>query len=141
MSGLATLWSDLKEAFVPAVALADNDEDESKEEEAAAQDSEENEDADGDESEDEEEDDEDEDDEDDEDDLVDPLDTLRTKFSETVCHDAKHHFEECVARVTAAQEEEGYEDREYKEDCVEEFFHLQHCLDQQIAPILFDKLK
>lgn len=32
-----------------------------------------------------------------------------------MCHTFKHHFDECVERVTAAQEQEGYEDLEYKE--------------------------
>lgn len=36
--------------------------------------------------------------------------------AETTCSAQKHHYDECVARVTAAQEtEEGT-----KEDCVEE---------------------
>lgn len=32
------------------------------------------------------------------------------------CHEPKHHFDECVERVTAAQSEEGGA----KEDCIEE---------------------
>lgn len=52
-----------------------------------------------------------------------------------------HHYEECVERVTKEQEEPGYDEKEYKEDCVEEFFHLQHALTDCAAPKLFSKLK
>ncbi|KAK9365771.1 hypothetical protein V1509DRAFT_632094 [Lipomyces kononenkoae] len=38
----------------------------------------------------------------------------------SLCHDLKHHYDECVERVTKAQEEPGYEDLEHKEDCIEE---------------------
>lgn len=48
---------------------------------------------------------------------------------------------ECAERVHKQQEQPGYEDLEYKEDCVEEFFHLQHYLDSCAAPRLFNKLK
>ncbi|GMM52320.1 ubiquinol--cytochrome-c reductase subunit 6 [Starmerella bacillaris] len=91
--------------------------------------------------EDEEEDDDDDDDDDDEEEAQDPLDELKAKYTETICHSFKHHLDECVARVTAAKEQEGYEDLEYKEDCVEEFFHLEHCLNENIAPVLFAKLR
>ena len=43
------------------------------------------------------------------------------------CAPHKHHFDECVARVTAAEEEEDESKKGKKEDCVEEFFHLAHC--------------
>lgn len=138
MSGLTSVWSDLKESLFPAVAYAD--EDEGDEPEADDSEKEEGEDGD-DEDDDEDEDDDDDDDDDDEDELKDPLDEYREKFTETVCHSFKHHFDECVERVTKAQEEPDYEDQEHKEDCVEEFFHLQHCLNEHIAPILFNKLK
>ncbi|KAK9321974.1 ubiquinol-cytochrome C reductase hinge domain-containing protein [Lipomyces orientalis] len=59
----------------------------------------------------------------------------------SICHEYKHHFDECVERVTKAQEEPGYEDLEYKEDCVEEFFHLSHCVNECTAPTLFRALK
>ncbi|KAK9453211.1 ubiquinol-cytochrome C reductase hinge domain-containing protein [Dipodascopsis uninucleata] len=58
-----------------------------------------------------------------------------------LCHPFKHHFDECVERVTKAQEEDGYEELEHKEDCVEEFFHLQHCVNECAAPKLFAQLK
>lgn len=153
MSGLAAAWSDFKETFYPTVAYAeekeedteeapesDSAEEESKDEEPKDEESEDEESGDA-EDEDEDEDDDEDDDDEDEDEIKDPLDTLREKYSETVCHSFKHHFDECVERVTHAQEQPGYEDLEEKEDCVEEFFHLQHCLNDHIAPVLFNKLK
>ncbi|MBQ5153884.1 hypothetical protein EGM85_11570 [Macrococcus caseolyticus] len=160
MSSLASAWSDLKETIFPSVAYAeekeddksdepqekqaDEDDSEDKSEEKsgdnAEENSEESEEAGDSEDDDEDEDDEDDEDED-EDELKDPLDTLREKYSNTVCHSFKHHFDECVERVTQQMEEPDYEDRDYKEDCVEEFFHLQHCLNDNIVPVLFSKLK
>lgn len=86
---------------------------------------------------------EDEDDEDeDEEELVDPLDALREECTKSKhCQPYVHHYEECVERVTKAQEQEGYEHQAYKEDCVEEYFHLQHCVNDCVAPKLFYKLK
>jgi ubiquinol-cytochrome c reductase subunit 6 len=52
------------------------------------------------------------------------------------CSPAKHHFDECVERVTSAESEGGA-----KEDCVEEFFHLAHCATQCAAPKLWSVLK
>ncbi|KAI1380348.1 Non-heme 11 kDa protein of cytochrome bc1 complex [Hypoxylon crocopeplum] len=52
------------------------------------------------------------------------------------CAPAKHHFDECVERVTNSTEE-----GEAKEDCVEEFFHLAHCASQCAAPKLWSILK
>ncbi|CAM9013169.1 unnamed protein product [Wickerhamomyces anomalus] len=84
---------------------------------------------------------EDEDDEDEEE-GGDPLDVIRSSCEETpACVPHVHHYAECVERVTKEQEEEGYEDKDYKEDCVEEFFHLQHCVNDCTAPRLFYKLK
>lgn len=78
----------------------------------------------------------------DEDELVDPMDTLKEECEKsTACHEYAHHFQECVDRVTKAQEDPDYEHLEYKEDCVEEFFHLQHCINDCVAPKLFFKLK
>jgi ubiquinol-cytochrome c reductase subunit 6 len=57
------------------------------------------------------------------------------------CKEFQHHFDECVARVTAEMEQEDYDQKEYKEDCVEEFFHVKHCIDAHVAPVLFSKLK
>ncbi|KAF8540711.1 ubiquinol-cytochrome C reductase hinge domain-containing protein, partial [Trichophaea hybrida] len=55
------------------------------------------------------------------------------------CSPAKHHYGECVERVTAATEDA--DNMGPKEDCVEEFFHLMHCTTQCAAPKLFAKLK
>ncbi|ODQ68051.1 Non-heme 11 kDa protein of cytochrome bc1 complex [Nadsonia fulvescens var. elongata DSM 6958] len=90
----------------------------------------------------EDEDDEDEDDEDEEDEEVeDPYPALRQKAAETVCHSFKHHFDECVERVAKSQQDPNYEQLEYKEDCVEEFFHLEHCINDNTANALFSKLR
>lgn len=84
----------------------------------------------------------DEEDEDDEDELTDPLETLREECQNTTaCKPFVHHFDECVERVTKEMEEEDYEHKAYKEDCVEEYFHLQHCINDCVAPKLFYKLK
>ncbi|CEO60223.1 Putative Ubiquinol-cytochrome c reductase complex 17 kd protein (AFU_orthologue; AFUA_4G11390) [Penicillium brasilianum] len=55
------------------------------------------------------------------------------------CAPYKHHFEECVERVTRQQEDEDYKGP--KEDCVEEFFHLTHCATSCAAPKLWRELK
>ncbi|KAI1370034.1 ubiquinol-cytochrome C reductase hinge protein-domain-containing protein [Xylaria arbuscula] len=52
------------------------------------------------------------------------------------CAPAKHHFDECVERVTNASDDDGE-----SEDCVEEFFHLAHCASQCAAPKLWSVLK
>ncbi|CAK7894374.1 cytochrome b-c1 complex subunit 6, mitochondrial [[Candida] anglica] len=94
------------------------------------------------EEEEEEEEEEEDEDEEDEDEIVDPMDTMREECQETAaCKPYLHHMTECIERVTKEQEEEGYEHKEYKEDCVEEFFHLQHCINDCVAPKLFHKLK
>lgn len=88
------------------------------------------------------EDDEDEDEDDDDEEEKDPLDEMREECAKTpACEHAAHHFQECVERVTAEMEEEDYAHKHYKEDCVEEFFHLQHCVNDCVAPKLFYKLK
>ncbi|KAK9448785.1 ubiquinol-cytochrome C reductase hinge domain-containing protein [Limtongia smithiae] len=83
-----------------------------------------------------------EEEEEEEEDPEDAFPQLQEECAETkICHPFKHHFDECVERVTAAQSEEGYADLEYKEDCVEEFFHLSHCVNECAAPKLFAVLK
>ncbi|KGR12792.1 ubiquinol-cytochrome c reductase subunit 6 [Candida albicans P78048] len=91
----------------------------------------------------EEEDDEDDDeDEEEEEETADPLDTLREECTKTAaCKPFDHHFHECIERVTKEQEEPDYEHKHYKEDCIEEFFHLQHCVNDCVAPRLFNRLK
>ncbi|KAJ5596629.1 hypothetical protein VI817_004101 [Penicillium citrinum] len=56
------------------------------------------------------------------------------------CAPYKHHYDECVERVTR-QEEEGDDFKGVKEDCVEEFFHLAHCATACAAPKLWRELK
>ncbi|KAG6990898.1 hypothetical protein G7Y79_00060g092020 [Physcia stellaris] len=55
------------------------------------------------------------------------------------CAPLKHHFDECAERVQEQQENPAHKGP--KEDCVEEFFHLQHCAAQCAAPKLFRILK
>ncbi|KAJ6004522.1 hypothetical protein N7499_000591 [Penicillium canescens] len=55
------------------------------------------------------------------------------------CAPYKHHFDECVERVTRQEEDEDYKGP--KEDCVEEFFHLTHCATACAAPKLWRELK
>ncbi|CUM64737.1 uncharacterized protein PRCAT00002348001 [Priceomyces carsonii] len=140
-----SILRDLIESVVP-VAYADEPEEEPVEEstEDSADDSEkegDDEEEKGDDEEDEE--DEEEDDEDDEEEeSEDPLDGMRAECASIpACKPFGHHYEECVERVTKEQQEEGYEHKAYKEDCVEEFFHLQHCINDCVAPKLFYKLK
>merc|ERR1712007_133416 len=141
--------TDLINAFVPTVAYAEEpveqvSEDATVEEStkdvvdvAPAEEKEE-------EAEAEEDDDEEEEDEDDEDEeeSEDQFDALKKECSQLPSvKPILHHYEECVERVTKEQEEPGYDEKEYKEDCVEEFFHLQHALTDCAAPKLFSKLK
>ena len=124
ISSITAYLEGLKDAFVPTVAKAEEDVEEDVDEDE----------------EDEDEDDEDEDQ--DEEEQGDQLDALREECKAT--EEGKHlvhHYLECAERVAKAQEQPGYEDLPYKEDCVEEFFHLQHYLDECAAPRLFDKLK
>lgn len=90
----------------------------------------------------EEEDAEEEEEEEEEEELVDPLDGLREECGKApACAHAAHHFQECVERVTKEMEEPDYHEKAYKEDCIEEFFHLEHCINDCVAPKLFYKLK
>ncbi|CAI4444167.1 BTE_collapsed_G0017620.mRNA.1.CDS.1 [Saccharomyces cerevisiae] len=139
-------WEQLKITVVPVVAAAEDDDNEQHEEKAAEGEEKEEENGDEDEGEDEDED-EDKDDDDDEDEeeeeeVTDQLEDLREHFKNTEEGKALvHHYEECAERVKIQQQQPGYADLEHKEDCVEEFFHLQHYLDTATAPRLFDKLK
>ncbi|SCV01143.1 LANO_0F10352g1_1 [Lachancea nothofagi CBS 11611] len=154
ITSISEFVDELKEAFVPAVARAEDEgaeeaEEKPAEEEEGEGDEEEkakgdDEDGENEEKEDEDDEDEDEDDEDEEDEeaQVDQMDALREECKAR--EDSKplvHHYMECVERVQKAQEDPGYADSEHKEDCVEEFFHLQHHLDSCVAPRLFDRLK
>ncbi|KAI1005288.1 hypothetical protein K3495_g2937 [Podosphaera aphanis] len=74
--------------------------------------------------------------EEEEEDLVDPKEVLEEECQNSpACLPAKHHFEECVERVTSAEEGST------TEDCVEEFFHLVHCATNCAAPKLWSILK
>ncbi|OBT63687.1 hypothetical protein VE03_06177 [Pseudogymnoascus sp. 23342-1-I1] len=80
---------------------------------------------------------EEEEEEEEEEDIVDPKETLEAECREAKeCAAPKHHFDECVERVTAAESNGGA-----KEDCVEEFFHLAHCATACAAPKLWAQLK
>ncbi|KAF2431675.1 Non-heme 11 kDa protein of cytochrome bc1 complex [Tothia fuscella] len=54
------------------------------------------------------------------------------------CAPAKHHYDDCVERVTTQMDEN---DGKAKENCVEEFFHLAHCATACAAPKLWKALK
>ncbi|KAK1846975.1 Cytochrome b-c1 complex subunit 6 [Colletotrichum chrysophilum] len=87
---------------------------------------------------DDEEEEEEEEEEEDDDEVVDPKDTIEEACKESkACAPAKHHYDECVERVTAAADSEDGA----QEDCVEEFFHLAHCATQCAAPKLWAQLK
>ncbi|KAL1957775.1 hypothetical protein VTO42DRAFT_5493 [Malbranchea cinnamomea] len=55
------------------------------------------------------------------------------------CAPYKHHFDECVERVTRNAEDPDFKGPH--EDCVEEFFHLTHCATECAAPKLWKLLK
>ncbi|KAI6710230.1 ubiquinol-cytochrome c reductase complex subunit [Diplocarpon mali] len=56
------------------------------------------------------------------------------------CSGPKHHFDECVERVTGADHSKA-DKKHPDEDCVEEFFHLAHCASACAAPKLWATLK
>ncbi|KAL2203150.1 Non-heme 11 kDa protein of cytochrome bc1 complex [Sarocladium strictum] len=134
-----TPWS-VVEAEAPA---EDTKQEESTETETKSDDAEEekteesSEDAEEEAGEDEEEEEEEEEEEDDEEEIVDPKETIEEECKNAPqCAPAKHHYDDCAARVQK-QEAEG----EVTEDCVEEFFHLAHCATACAAPRLWSKLK
>ncbi|TDZ16962.1 Cytochrome b-c1 complex subunit 6 [Colletotrichum orbiculare MAFF 240422] len=129
--------TDLAEAAMPwATVEAEAPAAEEKEEETPAEETKEEPEAEAEAEE--EEDEEDEEDEDDEEEPVDPKDQIEEECKESkACAPAKHHYDECVERVTAAADSEDGA----KEDCVEEFFHLAHCATQCAAPRLWAQLK
>lgn len=140
---ILTIIQPAEEEPVEEEESTEESEGEDKESSDDAEEGDDKESGDAEEGDDDEDEDEDEDDEDeDEEETVDPLDTLREECTNTdTCKPHLHHFEECIERVTKEQEEEDYEHKPYKEDCVEEFFHLQHCVNDCVAPRLFNKLK
>merc|ERR1712169_32993 len=71
---------------------------------------------------------------------VDPKPQLEEDCAKSAqCSGYKHHYDECVERVTSAEENPDHKGP--KEDCVEEYFHLQHCATQCAAVKLFKQLK
>ncbi|KAF2812480.1 Non-heme 11 kDa protein of cytochrome bc1 complex [Mytilinidion resinicola] len=80
----------------------------------------------------------DEPEEEEEEETVDPKEKLEEECTESKqCSAPKHHYDECVERVTGQIENDG----KAKEDCVEEFFHLAHCASACAAPKLWAQLK
>lgn len=132
-------WS-VAEAEAPAAedskaeeAPAEDSKDESKEESSSEDKSEEAEEEPEAEAEEEEEEEEEEDD----DEPKDPKEELEEECMQSKqCAPAKHHYDECVERVTSQEADGGA-----KEDCVEEFFHLAHCATACAAPKLWSKLR
>ncbi|KAI9673200.1 MAG: ubiquinol--cytochrome-c reductase subunit 6 [Caeruleum heppii] len=83
--------------------------------------------------------DDDEEEEEEEEEPEDPKPKLEEECANSAqCAPSKHHYDECVERVTEYQSKEKGGP---KEDCVEEFFHLAHCATQCAAPKLFAQLK
>ncbi|KAH8776466.1 ubiquionol cytochrome C reductase hinge protein [Diaporthe sp. PMI_573] len=129
-------WS-VAEAEAPAAedskaeeAPAEDSKDESKEESSSEDKSEEAE-------EEPEAEEEEEEEEEDDDEPKDPKEELEEECKESKqCAPAKHHYDECVERVTSQEADGGA-----KEDCVEEFFHLAHCATACAAPKLWSKLR
>ncbi|KAK5445292.1 Cytochrome b-c1 complex subunit 6, mitochondrial [Exophiala xenobiotica] len=85
-------------------------------------------------------DDDEEEEEEEEEEPVDPKPQLEEDCAKSAqCSGYKHHYDECVERVTS--HEENPDHKGPKEDCVEEYFHLQHCATQCAAVKLFKQLK
>ncbi|KAK4058256.1 ubiquinol--cytochrome-c reductase subunit 6 [Microbotryomycetes sp. JL221] len=60
---------------------------------------------------------------------------IRDECEQKQCKTFRHHYEECAERVAAGKTHiEG-------ETCVEELFHLMHCVDECAAPKVFATLK
>ncbi|KIW63460.1 hypothetical protein PV04_10296 [Phialophora macrospora] len=150
--GITDFFSDLLSSVsfvqdVQAEAPANDEEDseeggEEKEDEGDKKDGDGEGDAEGDDGEEAEEDggDEEEEEEEEEEEPVDPKPLLEEECARSAqCQGYKHHFDECVERVT--KQEEDADHKGPKENCVEEFFHLQHCATQCAAPKLFKQLK
>lgn len=66
---------------------------------------------------------------------VDPAEALREECqNSSKCASLTKHFQHCQEKVSSGQGFKG-------EDCVEELFHMMHCVDNCVAPKLFSKLK
>lgn len=128
--GISTSWSDILQAVLPWSESYAEEPEKDEEKETDAEDETKNEssvtepEAEGEEGEEEE-----------EEDLVDPQVVLEEECKNSkACSPAKHHYEECVERVTSGHGAKN-------EDCVEEFFHLIHCASTCAAPKLWKALK
>jgi len=65
----------------------------------------------------------------------DVLPAIREECAQSAkCIAATKHFEHCQEKVNAGKGFHG-------EDCIEEFYHMMHCVDNCVAPRLFAKLK
>ncbi|WVF65674.1 hypothetical protein IAT40_000405 [Kwoniella sp. CBS 6097] len=63
----------------------------------------------------------------------DPAPAIREECEQNACGEHVHHFKHCTQKV---EEGKGFPG----EDCVEEFFHVLHCVDNCAAPKIFKKL-
>jgi len=71
--------------------------------------------------------------EEDDEDPEDPAPAIREECAESKCSKYKRHFDHCQERVLGGKGDKG-------EDCVEELFHLMHCVDECATPKVFSKL-
>ena len=77
---------------------------------------------------------EEEEEEEEEDEPEDPAPAIRAECEKTKeCAPAAHHFKACSEKVEGGKGWQG-------EDCVEELFHLMHCVDACAAPKVFKRL-
>ncbi|KAK8843407.1 hypothetical protein IAR55_007064 [Kwoniella newhampshirensis] len=76
---------------------------------------------------------EEEEEEEEEEEPEDPAPAIREACEQGPCAEHLHHFQSCSTKV---EEGKGFPG----EDCVEEFFHLLHCVDPCAAPKVFKKL-
>ena len=128
MFSIIEYLEEIREQLMPCIARAEDKVDDSSNYKDDNDDEADNEDEDEDEEEEQEE--------------KDPMEELKEKCKDTQKgKEYSRHYMECVERVQKEKQLPNYADLEYKEDCVEEFFHLQHYLDDCIAPRLFSKLK
>ncbi|KAK1922471.1 ubiquinol-cytochrome C reductase hinge domain-containing protein [Papiliotrema laurentii] len=58
---------------------------------------------------------------------------IREECEKNECSEPAKHFKHCAEKVEAGKGWHG-------EDCVEELFHLMHCVDHCAAPKVFKKL-
>jgi len=64
----------------------------------------------------------------------DPHPVIREECKAAKCAQLAQHFEHCQEKVSSGRGFKG-------EDCVEELFHMMHCVDDCTAPKLFTKLR